>query len=90
MVLSLVQSRMVLSQCLTGLTLFLCKNKKTVLLLFKAEIYAVVGRYPLSLSLSHTHRGAGFHAELYIYTHFHRESKTLGGSMQGRQNALKD
>jgi hypothetical protein len=41
MVLSLVHSGMVLSQCLTGLTLFLCKNKKTVLLLFKVEIYAV-------------------------------------------------
>jgi hypothetical protein len=43
----------------------------------------------LSLSHTHTHTGAGFHAELYIYTHFHRESKTLGGSMENRSGYTK-
>jgi len=67
--------------------LFLCKNKKTVLLLFKAEIYAAVGR---SLSLTHTHRGAGFHAELYIYTHtFTEKAKHWVGSMQSHAGYTK-
>ncbi len=95
MVLSLVQSRMVLWQCLTGLTLFLCKNKKTVLLLFKAEIYAAVGRYPHSLSLSLTHTEGLDSMQNYIYIHTLLQRKqniglVLCRVMQGTQKALKD
>jgi hypothetical protein len=44
----------------------------------------------LTLSLSHTHRGAGFHAELYIYIHtFTEKAKHWVGSMQNHTGYTK-
>ncbi len=49
----------------------------------------------LTLSLSHTHRGVGFHAELYIYIHTLLQRKqniglVLCRTIQAIQKALKD